>query len=122
MTELRESVEPSGRAGNLGVDTSWVDVDFSASQFVIAGPPELVLLGKRGESIESDAPCGIAAGARWRCPVLLASPRPADGSMVCSLAALTLCPLTAFLLFVPMKPVLPQRMTPRAAGARLETT
>jgi hypothetical protein len=83
MSELREYVESSSRAGKVGVDASWVDA-LSASQFVLAGPPGLVLLGNRGDSIESDALSGNAAGARWRCPFGLADPRPAKDSMVVS--------------------------------------
>ena len=47
-SELRESVEPSGRAGTLGVDASWVDAGFSASQLFPAGSGGLVLPGDRG--------------------------------------------------------------------------
>ena len=68
MSELRESVEPSVRAGTLGVDASWVGAGFSASPLFPAGPAGLVLRGDRGDSIESDAFSAITAGARWRCP------------------------------------------------------
>jgi hypothetical protein len=74
MSELRESVESSSRAGKVSVDASWVDVALSASQFVLAGPPGLALPGNRGDSIESDAFSGIAAGGRWRCPFEMAGP------------------------------------------------
>ncbi|GLV08543.1 hypothetical protein MyChFU_18630 [Mycobacterium intracellulare subsp. chimaera] len=84
MCGLRESVESSSLAGKVGVDASWVDAAVSAFQFVLAGPPGLGLLGNRGDSIESDALSGKAAGARWRCPFGLADPRRARGLIVVS--------------------------------------
>jgi hypothetical protein len=84
MSELRESVEPSVRAGTLGVDTFWVGAGFSASPSLAAGPPGLVLRGDRGDSIESAAFSPITAGARWRCPFGLADPLAANGPMIFS--------------------------------------
>jgi hypothetical protein len=83
MSELRASVETSSRAGKV-VDASWLHADHSASQFVPAGPPGLVLLGIRGDSIESDGLSGNGAGAGWRCPFGLADPRPAKGAWIVS--------------------------------------
>jgi hypothetical protein len=99
MSELRESLEPSGRAGKLGVDAPLMGADVSASQLFPEGSGGLVLPGNRSDLIESDAFFAITSDARWRRPFGLADPRPANGSMVFSWAALTLCPLTAFLLF-----------------------
>jgi hypothetical protein len=72
LPELRESVEPSGRAGKLGVDAPLVGAGVSASQLFSAGSGGLVLPGNRGDPIESDAFSGIASGGRWRCPFELA--------------------------------------------------
>src|ERR1700753_1122335 len=74
MSELRESVEPSGQAGTLGVDAPWGGASFSASQLFPAGSGGLVLPGNRGDPIESDAFSAIISGARWRCPFGLAGP------------------------------------------------
>src|SRR3984885_14310467 len=49
MSELRESVAPSGRAGTLGVDASRVGAGDSASQLFSAGSAGLVLPGNRGD-------------------------------------------------------------------------
>jgi hypothetical protein len=83
MSELRESVEPSARAGKLGVAASWVGAGVSASQLFPAGSGGLVLPGNRGDLIESDAFSAITSGARWRCPFRLADPS-AIGLMIFS--------------------------------------
>src|SRR5260370_6453171 len=86
MSELRESVEPSRRAGIFGVAASWVGAGFSASRLFPAESGGLVLRGDRpglrivldglviGDPIESDALSAITSGARWRCPFGLACP------------------------------------------------
>jgi len=83
MSELRDSVEPSVRAGTLGVDKSWVGLDFSASPSLAAEPPGLVLRGDREVALESDAFFPITSG-RWRCPFRLADPFAANGPMIFS--------------------------------------
>src|ERR1700758_1234725 len=95
MSELRESVEPSCRAGTFGVTASLVGAGVSASQLFPAGPGGLVLRGDRpglrivldglviGDAIESDAFSAITSGACRRCPFGLADPS-AIGSMIFS--------------------------------------
>jgi hypothetical protein len=65
-----------------------------------AGSGGLVLPGNRGDLIETDPFSAITSGARWPCPFGLAGPHPANGPMIFSWAALTLCPLTVFLHFL----------------------
>jgi hypothetical protein len=91
MPEVRESVEPSSSAGKFGVGASGEDAGVSASQSVLA-PSGLVLLGNRGDLIESGAFSAITSGASWLCPLGLADPRSTKIPTVFS-------PLTLFLLF-----------------------
>jgi hypothetical protein len=78
MSELRESLEPSSRAGDFGVDAPWLDAGVSASQLFSAGSGGLVLPGNRADPIESDAFSVITSGARLRCPFELAGPSAID--------------------------------------------
>src|SRR6516164_1826422 len=80
-SELRESVEPSGRAGTLGVDASWVGAGVLATPLFPTGSGGLVLPGNSGDPIESDGLSAITSGARWRCPFGLAGPSAINGPM-----------------------------------------
>src|ERR1700759_2315802 len=63
MSELRESVEPSGRAGARGVVASGLGAGRVASQSFPAGSARLVLRGDRGDLIASDAFSATTSGA-----------------------------------------------------------
>src|SRR5690349_17755559 len=95
-SKLRQFVEPSGRAGMLGVAAAGVGAAVSASPLFPAGSCGLVLPGDRGGPIESDACFALTPGARWWSPSGLADRSSANGSRIFSLVALTLCPLTVF--------------------------
>src|ERR1700747_843669 len=72
LLEVRESVEPSGRAVTLGADASWVGAGFAAFPLFPARSAGLVLPRNRGDPIESGALSAITSGALFRCPFELA--------------------------------------------------